>query len=123
MRMAEQLKALVGEVDEEEGPARPAKMLHSSNLETGLTYLRDLLVLTDGADPRLVQNQDRLAELQELARRADPQRVLDDVDSVREAQQLLDRNVQPQLVLERMFWALISGRIPAVGRLFEEAYS
>jgi DNA polymerase-3 subunit delta' len=123
MRMAEQLKALVGEADEEEGPARPAKMLHSSNLETGLTYLRDLLVLTDGADPRLVQNQDRLAELQELARRADPQRVLDDVDSVREAQQLLDRNVQPQLVLERMFWALISGRIPAVGRLFEEAYS
>jgi len=123
LRMAEELRALVGEGEEEEGPARPAKMLHSSNLEIGLTYLRDLLLLTEGADPLLVQNQDRLDTLQTLARKADPHRVLDDVDSVREAQKLLERNVQPQLVLERMFWALISGRVPGVGRLFEEAYS
>jgi DNA polymerase-3 subunit delta' len=123
LRLAERLRALVGEADEEEGPARPAKMLHSSNLETALTFLRDLLVLTEGADPSLVQNQDRLPELLGLVRNTHPVRVLDDLRSVREAQQLLERNVQPQLVMERMFWALISGAIPVAGRLFEEAYA
>lgn len=123
LRLAERLRALVGEADEEEGPARPAKMLHSSNLETALTFLRDLLVLTEGADPSLVQNQDRLPELLGLARNTHPVRVLDDLRGVREAQQLLERNVQPQLVMERMFWALISGAVPVTGRLFEEAYA
>ena len=123
LRLAERLRALVGDGEDEEGPARPAKMLHSSNLETALTFLRDLLVLTEGADPSLVQNQDRLPELLALTRNTGPERVLDDLRGVREAQQLLERNVQPQLVMERMFWALICGSVPVVGRLFEEAYS
>ena len=123
LRLSEELRGLVGSDSEEEGPARPAKMLHSGNLEIGLTYLRDLLLLTEGVAPELVQNQDRLPELAELAGHTDPERVLRDVESVRQAQQILDRNVQPQLVLERMFWALISGPVPVVGRLFEEAYA
>lgn len=123
LRLAELLRGLVGEGEEEEGPARPAKFQHSGNLETALTYFRDLLILTEGAEPTLAQNQDRLPELLELARHTDPERVLDDLRSVREAQQLLDRNVQPQLVLERLFWALISGPVPATAQLFEETYA
>ncbi|MCC2670533.1 MAG: family ATPase [Armatimonadetes bacterium] len=123
LRLAELLRGLAGGDSEEEGPARPEKMLHSGNLEIALTYLRDLLLLTEGASPVLVQNQERLPELMELAGHTTPERVLQDVQSVRQAQQILDRNVKAQLVLERMFWALICGPVPAVGRLFEEAYT
>ncbi len=112
LRLAEQLRGLVGSgKDEDAGDARPAKVQHSDNLTIGLTYLRDLLLLAQGSAPELVQNQDRLPELQDHIRFAGAARLLQDVDTVREAQQLLDRNVQPQLVLERMFWALISGPV------------
>jgi hypothetical protein len=56
-----------------------------------------------------------------MSRETGPERVLDDLRGVRQAQQLLERNVPPQLVMERMFWALICGPVPVAGRLFEEA--
>jgi DNA polymerase III subunit delta' len=122
LRLAEQMRGLVvSEKGEEDGPARPAKVLHSENLEIGLGYLRDLLLLCERADPLLAQNQDRLPELAGLASRTSAAWVLEQIESVREAQQLLDRNVAPQVVLERMFWALLRGRLPVAGRLYEGA--
>jgi hypothetical protein len=47
--------------------------------------------------------------------------LVDAIESVREAQQLLERNVTPALALERMFWALIAGRIPIQEQLFQGA--
>ncbi|HZI06003.1 MAG TPA: hypothetical protein VEZ71_18375, partial [Archangium sp.] len=124
LRLAEELRSLVDtDTEKGEGRARPAKELHSENLEVGLTYLRDLLLLTQGAEPSLAQNQDRITELLDQARYTDRERALADVDSVREAQQLLERNVAPQLVLERMFWALISGALPLRSALLEEAHA
>jgi DNA polymerase III subunit delta' len=113
LRLAEQLRGLVGkeskDADGDEGPARPAKAHHSRNLEAGLGFLRDLLLIAQGADPGLAHNQDRLPTLLHLSPETEPTRLLADVEAVREAQQLLDRNVQPQLVFERMFWGLIAG--------------
>jgi DNA polymerase III subunit delta' len=117
LRLAEQLRGLAVQ---EDGDTRPAKALHQDNLEIGLCYLRDLLLLASGADTSLVQNQDRLSELTDLARTADEQRVLADLQTVRQSQQILERNVQPQPTLERMFWALISGPVPLPQGLFEE---
>ncbi|MFN3649959.1 MAG: ATP-binding protein [Armatimonadota bacterium] len=119
LRLAEQLRKLGEAEKDDEGPARPAKVVHAQNLDLGLTFLRDLLLLRQGADPSLSQNQDRVSQLIEMAIHAEPARILDDIEVVREAQQLLDRNVTPQLVLERMFWALISGRIPLYEPLFD----
>lgn len=123
LRLAEELRGLVSAEKDDESPKTPAKVLHSDNLETGLTYLRDLLLLTSGADPDLVHNHDRISELLELASVATPGRVMADMDTVRQSQKLLDRNVTPALVLERMFWAVICGALPVSEPLFEEAYS
>ena len=112
-------KVVDREEPKEEAPPRPAKLLHHDNLETGLTLLRDVLLLTGGADPALAQNQDRLPMLTEAADRLSPHAALARVEAVREAQQLLERNVAPQLVLERMFWALIAGPLTQRARLFE----
>jgi DNA polymerase-3 subunit delta' len=119
LRLAEELRGLVGDSDAD-GPARPVKMLHSDNLEIGLGYLRDLMLLCTGAGPEFVQNQDRISELTELAAGTNPGRVLEDIRSVRQAQQLLERNVTPPLVLDRLFWALIAGPVPLPTGLFEE---
>lgn len=120
LRLSEELKGLVSQEKDEDGPARPAKVLHSENLEVGLGYLRDLMLLASGGRPEFVQNQDRIAELRELAGWTTPGRVLEDIRSVRHAQQLLDRNVQPSIVFDRLFWALISGPVPLPAGLFEE---
>lgn len=112
-------KAAQQEEPKDELPPRPAKLLHHDNLETGLTLLRDVLLLAGGADPGLAQNQDRLPTLTEVAGTLPPNAALARVEAVREAQQLLERNVAPQLVLERMFWALIAGPLPQRARLFE----
>ena len=111
LRLAEQLRVLVGKEKDadDDRPTRPAKVLHSENLEIGLTYLRDLLLLTGGAEGRLLHNADRLPQLQEQAAATTAHRALTDIDTVREAQQLLERNTPPQLVFERMFWSLIVG--------------
>jgi len=121
LRLAEELKGLLPEAAGEEGAARPAKSQHADNLEIGLGYLRDLLFLADGAPLETLQNQDRVAELTELAAAARPARVLADLETVRQAQQVLERNVNPQLVLERMFWALLRGPVPLPAELFPAA--
>jgi DNA polymerase-3 subunit delta' len=118
LRLGEELKALLPAESGAEDAPRPAKALHSDNLEIGLSYLRDLLVLTEGAPPETIQNQDRLPQLRELSPNARPARVLLDLESVRQAQQLLERNVAPQLVLERMFWAILCGPVPLPEELF-----
>ncbi len=137
LRLAEQLRGLVAvekaekpekaaksekaDKDEDEGRTRPAKALHSENLEVALDFLRDLLLLTEGAPGTLARNQDRLPELVELAQGTSSERLMEDIHSVREAQQLLDRNVSPQLVLERMFWSIIRGPLPLPSALFDDA--
>jgi len=125
LRLAEQFRGLAGkekerEKEDEDGPARPAKVLLSEALDLGLGYFRDLLLLSEGADSALVQNQDRLSQLRDLVSPGETRRVLEGIQSLREAQQLLERNVAPQLVLERMFWAVIAGRHPLPGALFQE---
>jgi DNA polymerase-3 subunit delta' len=123
LRLAEKLVRLVSKEPEPgDAPPRPAKTLHIDNLDVGLTYLRDLLLLSTGAAEDLAYNQDRLPELAEAVRYTDTARLLDDIGAVREAQQLLERNVNAQLVLERMFWALIAGRIPVPEPLFQDAF-
>lgn len=109
LRLSELLRVLVGKETDEDRPARPAKALHSENLEIGLTYLRDRLLLTGGAEPALLHNADRAVKLTEQAAAATAERALADIETVRQAQQLLERNVPPQLVFERMFWNLIAG--------------
>jgi hypothetical protein len=81
-------------------------------LELGLSYLRDLSLLASGCDAELVHNQDRREELIDLSRRLTPDAVLDGFAAIREALQLLERNVSPLLTLERMFFAVIAGAIP-----------
>jgi hypothetical protein len=58
--------------------------------------------------------------LAELGRNLSRGRALVDVQILREAQQLLERNVTPLLVAERMFWALIAGPVPSPPGLFLE---
>lgn len=121
-RLAEELARLAADAREADpGPKRPAKQYHDELLETSQAYLRDLLLLRQQGDPELAHNQDRLAELQELADGAGAPRSLTDLRTVREAQELLEHNVAPALLLERMFWALISGPTPSAADLFEEA--
>ena len=122
LRLAEQFRGLsAAGKEDEDAPARPAKSLHSGSLEICLDYLRDLLLLCEGAPPLLVRNQERLPELQEQAPATSSERVLLDIHTVREAQELLERNVSVQLVLERMFWAVIAGPLPRPTALFDEA--
>jgi DNA polymerase III subunit delta' len=103
LRLAESLRTLAAA----SGDDRPAKEVLQRQLDLGLTYIRDLLLLTGGAAPALAQNQDRLTSLQRLTTTALTGRAGLDVETVRQAQQLLERNVTPQLVLERMFLRLI----------------
>jgi DNA polymerase-3 subunit delta' len=118
LRLGEQLRGLV--IREKEEGARPPKAQLQEHLEVGQTLLRDVLILTQQADSGLAQNQERIGELIELARSSAPDAIIARVGAVREAQQLLERNVTPQLVLERMFWALICGPVPKTAALFEE---
>jgi hypothetical protein len=89
-------------------------MVHREHLEQALGLLRDVLVLVVGSPAGLVHNQDRIATLRDTACRTTPALALQNIEVVREAQQLLERNVAPQLVLERMFWALIAGPVPLI---------
>jgi DNA polymerase-3 subunit delta' len=127
LRLAEQLVKVSsvrekGEKGEkEEGSAtRIAREGLRTQLDLALTFLRDRLLLTLGAEESLVQNQDFREALTELARNLSRGRALQDVQIVREAQQLLDRNVTTLLVAERMFWALIAGPVPSPPGLFLE---
>lgn len=124
LRLAEQLRGVVGQEDREsspDAPVRPAKALHVDHLETGMELLRDLLLVCQHADPRSLRNPERLEVLQDIGSTTHPRRVLDAIEAVREAQQLLERNVGVSIVLERMFMAIIAGSLPLTEPLFEES--
>ncbi|MBM3460414.1 MAG: hypothetical protein FJX77_17980, partial [Armatimonadetes bacterium] len=98
-----------------DAPARPARLQHRDQLDVALGLLRDGLVLTQGGQPELVQNRDYQEALEGLARRWPAPTILEAVEAVLEASQLLDRNVNPALVLDRMFWNWICGPAPRLG--------
>lgn len=124
LRLAEQLvkvSSVREKGEKEEGSAtRIAREGLRTQLDLALTFLRDRLLLTLGAEESLVQNQDFREALTDLGRNLSRGRALQDVQIVREAQQLLERNVTPLLIAERMFWALIAGPVPSPPGLFLE---
>ena len=124
LRLAEQLVKVssVREKGEKEegGVTRVVREGMKTQLDLALTFLRDRLVLALGAEESRVQNQDFREALADLGRNLSQGRALQDVQIVREAQQLLERNVTPLLVAERMFWALIAGPVPSPPGLFLE---
>lgn len=99
-------------------PPRPLKLVLREHLELALELLRDVALLRAGVADPLLHHPDLAASLRALAATLDPDATLTRVRAVREAQQLLDRNVTPQLVLERLFWALICGPVPRPVPLF-----
>jgi DNA polymerase-3 subunit delta' len=124
LRLAEQLVKVssVREKGEKEegGITRIVREGMKTQLDLALTFLRDRLLLTLGAEESLVQNQDFREALADLGRNLSRGRALQDVQIVREALELLERNVTPLLVAERMFWGLIAGPVPSPPGLFLE---
>ncbi len=93
----------------DEEPTRPPRVVLREHLGVGWGLLRDVLLMAHGAGSDLAENQDYLPAIAAVVGRVEPIRLADSVGAVREAQELLDRNVTPALVLERMFWTLICG--------------
>jgi DNA polymerase III subunit delta' len=124
LRLAEQLVKVssIREKGEKEegGVTRIIREGMKSHLDLALTFLRDRLLLTLGAEESLIQNQDFREALTDLGRNLSRGRALQDAQIVREAKQLLERNVTPLLVAERMFWALIAGPVASPPGLFLE---
>ena len=64
------------------------------------SMLRDVGLLVEGGDPRLLANPDAKGELDAAARQFDPARVTDAYQAVDEALLALDRNVNPKVVVD-----------------------
>jgi len=64
------------------------------------SVLRDLGLLTSGADARLLANLDRRTVLDDLARTLGPERVENTFDAVTRAHDALERNVSPKVVAD-----------------------
>ena len=111
LRLAETFRALAGKGEDadDESPARPTKAVLADLLDTGASYLRDLLILCEGASAELVQNPDQLTALEATAAHVSREHLVEALTRTRETVQLLDRNVSPQAVLERLFWHCIHG--------------
>ena len=123
LRLSEQLVRLgraIKDTDEDSAGGRTQRSVHYDQLETALSLLRDRMILAHGGGGEVLQNRDLLDKLTPAAARPTPERALQDVRTVREAQQLLERNVTTLLVFERMFWSLIVGPVAVGPRLFEE---
>jgi DNA polymerase III subunit delta' len=75
-------------------------------LETYWLWYRDALCLAAGADPTLLANDDRLAELRALADRLPLAGFVAAMRAIKEAWLALDVNVSPRLCLERALLAL-----------------
>jgi DNA polymerase-3 subunit delta' len=78
-------------------------------LETYWLWYRDALCLVAGADPALLVNDDRQAELGELAGRVPLPALAEALRAIKEAWLALDTNVSPRLCLERALLALAPG--------------
>lgn len=105
LSFAERLKAQAVSA----GKERPARLQIAEMLETGLSFLRDALLISHDTGEEAVVNQDCLPALRELASPRARGELLDALRSVREAELLLQRNVTESRVLEQMFWRLIAG--------------
>ena len=75
-------------------------------LDMALAYYRDCLLLSVGA-PASVTVVTGVPQVTEPTEPTEPDTFLRAIDTVLESQQFLERNVAPQLVLERMFARLI----------------
>jgi hypothetical protein len=111
LRLADELRAMAQAArggDEKGGGrnsegTRPVKAYLADLLEIGQAYLRDILVIGAGARGETVHHQDRLERLTRHAGQLEPQAAARLIQLLRETGQILDRNVAPQLALERMF--------------------
>jgi DNA polymerase-3 subunit delta' len=90
--------------------ARPLKSYLMETLDLGRTYLRDILVLGTGASETAAEHQDRMAEIRRHAAATPPEATAILIDLLGETTQILDRNVAPQLAVERMFMNLLHPR-------------
>lgn len=84
-------------------PAGPLKHYIRSLLHIGEAVIRDILVLCVGGDVRCVQNVDRIASLEQQSVDLELENGVRILDLFLETEQLLERNVSPQLALERLF--------------------
>jgi DNA polymerase-3 subunit delta' len=110
LRLAESLRAAAeDERDAKPGgdaaaeAARPLKSHLAAILEVGQDYVRDILVLGEGGPPTALYHPDRLPLLEEHCRTLDRAAALELIRLLAETALLLDRNVAPQLALERLF--------------------
>jgi len=88
---------------EANGAARPVKGYLAQMLGLGRDYLRDILVLGAGGPPAVLHHGDRTAELAARARELDAVTTLSLIELLGETMQILERNVPPQMALERLF--------------------
>ena len=70
-------------------------------LELGMSFYRDLLVLSAGCE-ELVLHKDRISRLQELAANLPPASIRQAINEFQEAEQFLQRNVSPRLLMQRL---------------------
>jgi DNA polymerase-3 subunit delta' len=89
------------------GSAANTRSALTALLDLALEYYRDLLLLSVGAPGSALTVADPAPLLREQAAATGPEALLRAIDTVVESQQFLERNVAPQLVLERMFARLI----------------
>jgi DNA polymerase III gamma/tau subunit len=82
-------------------------------LELAAFWYRDLLVWQETQDPTLLVNRDREAEIRRWAAILTPEDLHRRFDAVEHAKDSLERNVQPRLLLERLFFQLRSPVVPA----------
>lgn len=89
------------------GSAANTRSALTTLLDLALEYYRDLLLLSVGAPESALMVTDPAPLLREQAAGTGPEALLQAIETVVESQQFLERNVAPQLVLERMFARLI----------------
>jgi DNA polymerase III subunit delta' len=89
------------------GSAANTRSALTTLLDLALEYYRDLLLLSVGAPESALMVTDPGPLLREQAAGTGPETLLQAIETVVESQQFLERNVAPQLVLERMFARLI----------------
>jgi DNA polymerase-3 subunit delta' len=89
--------------------ARPDRQSAAAYLETYWVWYRDALCLAAGADPALLVNADREADLRALAAGLGPERLAMLLGAVKDAWRALESNVNPRLALEQAL-AAVAGR-------------
>jgi hypothetical protein len=83
-------------------------------LDLAVLWYRDLLVWRQIAEPSLLTNRDRQAQIAELAARYTDAILGARIEGVEEAKESLQMNVNARLVLEKLF--LSFGEAPAATR-------